>query len=388
MHQKIARYSRAPLGTGVFHQCLDRADAPQLEPMQNGMVIFWKNDRPIGHRLITSHGDFVSGETSRDAAISPIETTKAAAPLPTVCVVICTRNRPEELARCLTSFSEQSLKPVEIIVVDNASDGDATRLAADAAGVTYIREDRPGLDIARNAGAAAANSDIIAYTDDDVVLHTKWLEQLVSAFDRPDIMAVTGLVLPAELDTDAQFHFETFWSFGQGYARRDFLSSDCQGTKKAPFPAWKIGAGANMAFRRSVFETVGWFDERLDVGQAGCSGDSEFWYRILTSGFTCRYDPSAVNFHYHRKTHQGLSSQIFHYMRGHSAALLVQHERTGIKSNLRRVMLSLPKYYAKRCLRLPWQKKKAADLFLRQEIGGFLSGISFYLQTRIGGDRC
>ena len=58
---------------------------------------------------------------------------------------------------------------------------------------------------------------------------------------------------------------------------------------------WKVGAGANMAFRRNVFDLVGLFDERLGAGAAGCSEDSEIWYRILANQLQIRYEPRAVS---------------------------------------------------------------------------------------------
>jgi GT2 family glycosyltransferase len=124
-------------------------------------------------------------------------------------------------------------------------------------------------------------------------------------------MAVTGLVLPAELATEAQLHFETYWGFGRGYRRIDFISVFFESDRMRGCPVWEIGAGANMAFRREVFEKVGLFDERLDVGAAGCSGDSEFWHRVLTHGGVCRYEPGAVAYHFHRRDWAGLSNQSF-----------------------------------------------------------------------------
>jgi GT2 family glycosyltransferase len=249
--------------------------------------------------------------------------------------------------------------------------------------VTYIREDRPGLDIARNAGALRASGDIVAYTDDDVLLHPRWLEQLVCAFDAPQIGAVTGLVLPAELATEAQRHFETYWSFGQGYREQDFDGSHFKSHRRRVFPAWDIGAGASMAFRREVFQRVGFFDERLDVGQAGCSGDSEYWYRLLASGYTCRYTPASVAFHFHRKTMDGLASQIYHYMRGHAAALLVQYERTGIAANLFQAYLYMPRWYLDRFVRKLSGRHGIRDRFLKEEITGYLAGLRFYHRQRI-----
>ncbi|MGI4808004.1 MAG: glycosyltransferase family 2 protein [Janthinobacterium lividum] len=298
-----------------------------------------------------------------------------------VSVVICTRDRAEELRRCLSSLEQQTRVPNEIIVVDNASKDTRTRAVTLAAGVHYVREDRSGLDIARNTGAQAARGDIVAYTDDDVHLHPRWLERLTAAFDAPDVMVVTGLVLPAELATQAQRYFETFWSFARGYVPLDFDQAFFRIDRTHSCPAWEIGAGASMAFRREVFEHVGLFDERLDVGAAGCSGDSEYWHRILSHGFRCRYEPSAAAYHFHRRDLPGLSRQIFAYMRGHAAALMVQYERTGNYGNLRRAFVTLPHLYARRVARGLLRGWSDRDLMIADEIRGFLSGLLFYLRT-------
>lgn len=262
--------------------------------------------------------------------------------------------------------------------MDNASRDTRTRDVALAANAVYLREARPGLDYARNAGALAARGDIVAYTDDDVRLHPRWLERIVAAFDHPSIAAVTGLVLPAELETAAQVHFETHWSLGRGYRRIDFDRAFFAADRRHGCPVWEIGAGASMAFRREVFVTAGLFDERLDVGRAGCSGDSEFWHRILTHGGVCRYEPSAVVFHYHRSDWEGLSRQIYGYMRGHAAALMVQFERSGHLGVLRRAGMTMPLYYAGRLGRVMALSRLPEDRFLHREISGFLAGLLFY----------
>lgn len=374
----------------MVHIRLDAGPADFIAPGPRCWIIFWWGDWPVGQ---AEH----VGEAGQKIALEPlVERTVAADVLtrarkateaealkptpgrPSVSVVICTRDRPDELARCLASLPQQTLVPSQVVVVDNASVDDRTRAAAWAAGVDYLREDRPGLDIARNAGTRAAIGELILYTDDDVLLHPRWAERLVAAFDSPEILGVTGLVLPAELETGAQEHFERHWSFGRGYSRIDFGREFFASDKRFGCAAWNVGAGASMAFRREVFETIGYFDERLDVGAAGCSGDSEYWHRLLTSGGVCRYEPSAVAFHYHRRDYAGLSKQIFHYMRGHSAALLVQFERSGNLGNLRRALWSLPGWYARRLARVMVRGRSEHDRFLRQEIAGYASGLRYY----------
>lgn len=303
------------------------------------------------------------------------------APDSTVSVVICTRDRPRELTSCLAALREQSRVPDEVIVVDNAPKDAAVERLARASGAVYVCEPRPGLDIARNAGARRATGDIIVYTDDDVLPHRRWLERMVCAFADARIDAATGLVLPAELETEAQLHFERYWSFCRGLERIDFGREFFAMDRRYGCPAWEIGAGASMAFRRSCFKTAGWFDERLDVGAAGCSGDSEYWHRILSVGGVIRYEPFAVAFHVHRRDIDGLRRQLRAYMRGHAAALLVQYERTGNLGNLRRVLLTTPSWYARRALRAAVGGRRARDRFLWDEIAGYASGVWFYLRT-------
>ncbi|MHC5826244.1 MAG: glycosyltransferase family 2 protein, partial [Nostoc sp.] len=135
----------------------------------------------------------------------------------TVSVVVCTHNRPEELARCLRSLQNLSPVPQQIIVVDNVPNSDATRqLVAQFSGIQYVLEPRPGLSVARNIGICHSIGDIIAFTDDDVVVHPNWIARLQQGFQNSRVMVVTGLMLPAELETEAEIMSE--W----GHVRRGY----------------------------------------------------------------------------------------------------------------------------------------------------------------------
>lgn len=347
---------------------------------RRALVVLWDGDRPVGQlRVAPGEDPGAAIRSFEPPAEVPSRTTGRPR---TASVVICTRDRADQLERCLASLPRQSRPPDEVIVVDNASLGSETRRVALAAGARYVREDRPGLDIARNTGLRSAASDVVAYTDDDTELHPRWLERLVAAFDREDVMAVTGLVLPATLDTEARWLFEEQWGFGRGFLRTDFGPEWYLATRTTGSPTWEFGAGANMAFRRSVADTVGFFDQRLDVGAAGCSGDSEYWYRILAAGGTCRYEPSAVLFHHHRSDLDGLRDQIFHYMRGHVAALLVQYERTGDVGNLRRLTSLLPVWFWKRFLTRVRRGRRPDNRLLGTEVLGAVAGVLYYGSAR------
>ena len=320
-----------------------------LPDTPKGMIVFWWNDRPVAHRWMTGGApEPLAGQIDSQvlARIAAEERRVASAQLE-ASVVICTRDRPDELRRCLASLPNQTWQAREVIVVDNASIDRRTRDVAHAAGAIYLLEDRPGLDIARNTGARRATSPIVAYTDDDVVLHQGWLERLVAAFDDPHIGGGDRSRAARRAGHRSPASFRDPLELWSRLQSQGFRYSAFSAHETGVFPAWKVGAGASMAFRRKMFNLVGYFDERLDVGQAGCSGDSEFWYRLLAKGFSCRYEPSSVAFHFHRRTMEGLSSQIFHYMRGHAAALLVQYERTGIVSNRIQAFLRMPRWYCR-----------------------------------------
>jgi GT2 family glycosyltransferase len=268
-------------------------------------------------------------------------------------VIVCTKNRPEQLTKCLSSFRALSPLPGEIIVVDNDPSSGLTRTVTERfPEVQYVAETRLGLSAARNAGVRECHGTIVAFTDDDVTVHQGWVAALEEAFCDPEIAAVTGLVLPAELKTRAQYVFETAalgWSWD--YRSIDFDRAFFDSTKRHGAPVWRLGAGANMAFRREVFRQVGMFDERLGAGASGCSEDSELWYRLLAEGHRCRYTPSAVVFHYHRAQWPDLNQQLYSYMKGHVAALFFQFERYGHWGNLYRAFLAIPRYLARISLR-------------------------------------
>ncbi|MGH7998128.1 MAG: glycosyltransferase family 2 protein, partial [Brasilonema sp.] len=301
-----------------------------------------------------------------------------------VSVVVCTRNRPEQLVRCLRSLQNLSQPPKQIIVVDNAPSDEATRqLVTQMPGVQYVLESRPGLSVARNTGIRHSIGDIIAFTDDDVEVHSDWIARLQQSFENPKVMAVTGLVLPGELETEAQVAFEKgFGGFNRGYRVLTFDSQFFEEMRYRGVPVWRIGAGANMALRRKAFELVGYFDERLGAGASGCSEDSEFWYRILAEGWLCRYEPTAVVYHYHRSDLDKLKQQMYQYMRGHVAAVLVQFARYQHWGNLRYLSVSLPKYYTRRFLWALLKDFKSLNKMLFAEVLGCVSGVKYYLQNK------
>jgi glycosyltransferase involved in cell wall biosynthesis len=231
-------------------------------------------------------------------------------PVPTATVAVCTRDRPEDLQRCLEALMRLPDDGQEYLVVDSCSATDDTRRVVERyGGIRYVREDRPGLDVARNRALREARHEIVAFTDDDAASDPGWLRALLLNFDDPLVLCVTGLTMPLELETEAQEWFERYSTFGRGFARVVFES-----TCISPMAAGRVGAGVNMALRRSVLEQVGPFDAALDAGTPTRSGgDTEMFSRILATGYRIVYDPAALNWHRHRRTWEELRRTLYGY---------------------------------------------------------------------------
>jgi len=233
---------------------------------------------------------------------------------PLVTVAVCTRDRTESLRGCLDALVELDYPALDLLVVDNAPGSDASeRLVRQYPAVRYVCEPRPGLDWARNRAIAEARGEIIAYTDDDVVVDGGWAKALAEVFaEDPQVMAVTGLVVPYELETDAQLLFECYGGFGRGFVRRWYRRDPGKGSKDTlHIGAGRFGTGANMAYRRSLFECIGGFDPALDVGTVtNGGGDLEMFFRVLQEGYTLVYEPAAVVRHCHRRDYAQLRTQL------------------------------------------------------------------------------
>ena len=230
--------------------------------------------------------------------------------LPPATVVICTRERPDDLRRALKAVAALDPAPAEVLVIDNAPATPRTlEVVQSFPSCRYVREDRRGLDAARNRALAEAGSPVVAFTDDDAAPEPGWLGALLEPFADPRVMCTTGLTLPLELETEAQEWFERLSPFGRGFERRLF-----DGTRDDPVAVARAGAGANMALRRSVLEQVGPFDEALDAGtETRSGGDHEMFGRILAAGFRIVYEPRAVSWHRHRRTWEELREAIHGY---------------------------------------------------------------------------
>jgi GT2 family glycosyltransferase len=252
---------------------------------------------------------------------------------PAIDVIVCTRNRPRDLERCLAALAGQCYRRYRVIVVDNAPVDDATERVARAFGVTYVVEERPGLDNARNRGLAAATAPVVAFTDDDALADPGWLDGIAAGFCSDDVDCVTGAVLPSELETVDQLLFEdVYGGMGKGF-QEHLISYRARRTRYVPH---ELGVGCNMAFRRDALERIGGFDPALDTGTStGGGGDLDAFQRVMELDGVLVYRPDAIVSHRHRRTRTGLRRQLFDNGRGYGAFYAKTFARTRGAERLR-----------------------------------------------------
>lgn len=244
-------------------------------------------------------------------------------------VVIATRGRPALLAECLESIAAGTTVPDRVVVVDNARPDDETEQLVTGyrmpgSEVAYVREDRPGLALAHNAALGHVETGLVAFTDDDVWVHERWLENITGAFDAdPDTVCVTGMIAPRELDTLAQQWVEAQGVYSKGFRSRVFDNGEHRADSPMyPYAAGTFGSGANMAFRTDFLRTIGGFDGALGTGTVTKGGDDlAVFYDVIRHGGRLTYVPSAIVLHPHHRDYAALRRQVYGYGAGLGAHL-------------------------------------------------------------------
>jgi GT2 family glycosyltransferase len=248
-----------------------------------------------------------------------------------VSVVVTTCGYTAAFERCLRSILASRYGDFEVIVVDNRPGAGFTRAMLserfDDARLKLVEEPRQGLSSARNAGLAAANGDLVAFTDDDVVVDSDWVGRSVEAFERaPDVACVTGLILPFRLESDSQLILEQFAAFSKGFDPRTLRLPDARDEYPLlPYTPGVIGSGANTMLRADVARRLGGFDADLGTGTVAAGGeDLDLYVRLLRGGHAVAYEPSAIVWHEHPDGSSRLRRQVFRYGVGLGAALAKQ----------------------------------------------------------------
>lgn len=214
-----------------------------------------------------------------------------------VSVIICTRNRPEQLERCLASITaDRSAAEAEVIVIDNGSTDRTGRVIRDAMEASPRRmlmlwSPVPGHARARNIGVLGATGSVLAFTDDDVTVEPGWIDAMHRAFNNPAVVAVGGRIIPTFAGdrpswmTDPVFFGPiTLWDYG---------------TEPFQMSRDRYPIGANMAFRRAILTGSEPFDPRFGhTGRASFGFEETNVFDRLFETSIVMYEPHAVVNHW------------------------------------------------------------------------------------------
>lgn len=218
-----------------------------------------------------------------------------------VSVIVCTYNRSQHLSKALDSLAA-SVMPSnvewEVLVVDKNSK-DETRQIVDhfcarfPGRFRYLFEPDQGKSHALNTGIRHAHGAVLAFTDDDVTVEPVWLANLTSVLQGDEYAGSAGRILPARTPSAPA------WLAVEGPYCQMGAICPCFDQGDEPLDLAKPAFGANMAFRREVFDKYGTF--RLDLGPSAKARvtyeDTEFCCRLFAAGELLRYLPSAVVYH-------------------------------------------------------------------------------------------
>ncbi|HOC17056.1 MAG TPA: glycosyltransferase family A protein [Vicinamibacterales bacterium] len=212
-------------------------------------------------------------------------------------VVIATFNRAPLLRECLARFERQAFRPGdEVVVADNGSTDATPDVLREAAArlpvpLRTVFEAKPGKSRAVARGVEAARGDILAFTDDDVIVADDWIERLHAIFEERDVDLVGGRVLPRFMGRVPSW---LKLSDGRGYNRMASpITLLDYGPERQPLGR-RAAPGGNLAIRRSVFEALGGFPRHLGKlrGTLLSGEDHLLSERVVASGYRAIFEPS------------------------------------------------------------------------------------------------
>jgi GT2 family glycosyltransferase len=262
--------------------------------------------------------DLATGTGDERAALPRCLHRRAAARerAPLISVIVATSNGSQSLQRCLEATLQLDYPRYEIIVVDREPDEtfeseapDETTAAqlrthfAACPQIRYVREDRRGLAAAHNRGLAEAAGEIVAFTDDDVIVDPQWLTALAEGFAVTEqVGCVIGMIMPGQSQSLSQLLLEHHRDFDRGFLPQVFNRTENHPRGLlSPFTAGRFSAGANIAFETELLRELGGFDAALGSGTFARGGDALLaLFRAVVRGTALVYQPGALVWRHHR----------------------------------------------------------------------------------------
>ncbi|HZH85414.1 MAG TPA: glycosyltransferase [Phototrophicaceae bacterium] len=252
----------------------------------------------------------------------------------TITVIIPTKNRCELIRELLNSLENlRGLTRIQpnIIVGDNAS-ADSTPKIVEMRKTSFPTElillnvASPGKSAVLNQAIRRSTGEVLAFLDDDVVVDSSWLEEIENFFKSNPAHCVGQGKIRTGLGDSPDPEVRRLLQRYRTIPQLEF-SSDIGDLHSLN--------GANIAIRRTVFDRVGYFDERLGPGASGTSEDVELAQRIRKAGMKIAYMPRALV--YHRVDRERLTEKYFkqtHWRQGASRFLMKKRSSAEIICNL------------------------------------------------------
>ena len=268
------------------------------------VISAWLDGKPVGERRSAA---LLARRLVQAGMLHPIPPPDG--PRPAVTVVVPVRDRPEQLARCLSGLREG---PRVVVVDDGSVRPEAVERVVRAAGARLIRRDvNGGPAAARNTGLAAATTEVVAFVDSDCVPGPGWIQALLPHFADPAVAAVAPRIVADNPGRGALTAYETAGSALDMGSRESVVR---------PGAAVPYVPSAALLVRRAAAGTG--FDDRMRVGE-----DVDLVWRLARAGHHVRYDPSVTVAHQHRTRPGPWVAQRVQY--GSSAApLATRHPGT------------------------------------------------------------
>lgn len=215
-------------------------------------------------------------------------------------VIICTYNRDKYIYNVLRSIAENDFPKnrYEIVLVNNnctdQTEAECSRFMQDFSDVDLkiFTESNQGLSYARNRGISEAKGDVLVYVDDDAVVNSEYLKTYVEFFEtHPKIDAAGGMIVP-RYETNEPDWFSK-------YTRQLITAKLDLGRKERRFPKRKFPAGGNAAYRKTVFDRVGFFNVELGRKGTGLIGaeEKDLFDKMTDIGIQFFYLPNAILYH-------------------------------------------------------------------------------------------
>ncbi len=223
---------------------------------------------------------------------------------PKVSVVVASYNGGRTLRACLESLRHLNYPDYEVILVDDGSTDDTPTIARQFPEVRSIRQENRGLSAARNTGIAAAQGEIVAFTDSDCRADEDWLRYLVGDLLNSEFAGIGGHnFLPPD---DSLVAAAVMVSPG-GPAHVMITDREAEHIP-----------GCNMAFYKWALEDLGGFDPIFR--KAG--DDVDVCWRLQQRGHKLGFSPAGFVWHYRRSTVKAYLKQQNGY--GEAEALLAR----------------------------------------------------------------